>query len=107
VSLALAPPTRDVYPLSLHDALPILLEALPSPGEPEGGPPAWARWAVRTAWPVLLGDDEPQSGGTLGRLQAARRVLAALAGFDPRSEEHTSELQSRENLVCRLLLEKK
>src|SRR5690606_41592529 len=26
---------------------------------------------------------------------------------DPRSEEHTSELQSRENLVCRLLLEKK
>src|SRR5690606_41025684 len=28
-------------------------------------------------------------------------------GLDPRSEEHTSELQSRENLVCRLLLEKK
>src|SRR5690606_40133705 len=28
-------------------------------------------------------------------------------GGDPRSEEHTSELQSRENLVCRLLLEKK
>src|SRR5690606_39813994 len=28
-------------------------------------------------------------------------------GFPPRSEEHTSELQSRENLVCRLLLEKK
>src|SRR5690606_41840144 len=28
-------------------------------------------------------------------------------GIDPRSEEHTSELQSRENLVCRLLLEKK
>src|SRR5690606_39329524 len=27
--------------------------------------------------------------------------------YDPRSEEHTSELQSRENLVCRLLLEKK
>src|SRR5690606_41101405 len=29
------------------------------------------------------------------------------ARFSPRSEEHTSELQSRENLVCRLLLEKK
>src|SRR3712207_8193265 len=28
-------------------------------------------------------------------------------GFDPRSEEHTSELQSRQYLVCRLLLEKK
>src|SRR5690606_39755200 len=29
------------------------------------------------------------------------------SSFEPRSEEHTSELQSRENLVCRLLLEKK
>src|SRR5690606_41694948 len=39
-------------------------------------------------------------------------LAAAVAGFlvwnfPPRSEEHTSELQSRENLVCRLLLEKK
>src|SRR5690606_40229649 len=37
-------------------------------------------------------------------------LLAALCGWcgvAPRSEEHTSELQSRENLVCRLLLEKK
>src|SRR5438874_10175777 len=31
----------------------------------------------------------------------------ALEGPDPRSEEHTSELQSRRDLVCRLLLEKK
>src|SRR5690606_41611525 len=37
-----------------------------------------------------------------------RRGVATLAGFlGARSEEHTSELQSRENLVCRLLLEKK
>src|SRR2546422_7850374 len=34
-------------------------------------------------------------------------VLGAAAGFFPRSEEHTSELQSRLHLVCRLLLEKK
>src|SRR5690606_40365655 len=33
-------------------------------------------------------------------------ALALLCGDDGRSEEHTSELQSRENLVCRLLLEK-
>src|SRR5690606_40571252 len=33
--------------------------------------------------------------------------IAALRAKDGRSEEHTSELQSRENLVCRLLLEKK
>src|SRR5690606_40257834 len=39
----------------------------------------------------------------------AQRVLGLLgfADVDHRSEEHTSELQSRENLVCRLLLEKK
>src|SRR5690606_41839425 len=34
-------------------------------------------------------------------------LTAAQTGARPRSEEHTSELQSRENLVCRLLLEKK
>src|SRR5437870_8144878 len=69
--------TTDIYTLSLHDALPI--------------------------WRVLLRlfENVPQ-------------VLFALAvelGHDlrpgDRSEEHTSELQSRGHLVCRLLLEKK
>src|SRR2546430_12635866 len=41
-------------------------------------------------------DDEPPGGGRGGPQRAARR-----------SEEHTSELQSQSNLVCRLLLEKK
>src|SRR3712207_7011225 len=36
-----------------------------------------------------------------------RRAVAMLAQHVPRSEEHTSELQSRQYLVCRLLLEKK
>src|SRR5690606_12505933 len=47
--------------------------------------------------------------GEIGRLRAAgatRRIILALF-LGERSEEHTSELQSRENLVCRLLLEKK
>src|SRR2546430_3560525 len=39
-------------------------------------------------------------------LQGGGRVRRA-DGVDPRSEEHTSELQSQSNLVCRLLLEKK
>src|SRR2546421_6073305 len=46
----------------------------------------------------------------LGPLLAGRNVLAVLptgAGKSLRSEEHTSELQSRSDLVCRLLLEKK
>src|SRR5690606_27159353 len=53
--------------------------------------------------------DDPE---LLGRLAALRRVDQLLAGARSggaasRSEEHTSELQSREKLVCRLLLEKK
>src|SRR5690606_41794980 len=38
--------------------------------------------------------------------QVVIQVIFVLVGFLYRSEEHTSELQSRENLVCRLLLEK-
>src|SRR2546430_7441641 len=77
--------TTEIYPLSLHDALPIssLLhdEAMPEP------------LALYVTSEVALG---------LSHLHAARddRDL-------PRSEEHTSELQSQSNLVCRLLLEKK
>src|SRR5207249_8454784 len=37
----------------------------------------------------------------------AKRIMSAVAQLDARSEEHTSELQSRFDLVCRLLLEKK
>src|SRR2546428_6299940 len=37
----------------------------------------------------------------------AEQGLVGLAGKNPRSEEHTSELQSRSDIVCRLLLEKK
>src|SRR5690606_39424872 len=50
---------------------------------------------------VRFHDDECFPGGK-GREMTARDVKYS---FDRRSEEHTSELQSRENLVCRLLLE--
>src|SRR2546427_5490539 len=42
------------------------------------------------------------AGREIGALQTFATIL-----IDPRSEEHTSELQSQSNLVCRLLLEKK
>src|SRR5258707_8552824 len=51
------------------------------------------------AWPLTPGAVKP----TL----SAPSLLAALARMTARSEEHTSELQSRQYLVCRLLLEKK
>src|SRR5207253_10189294 len=91
-----APATPEPYTLSLHDALPILGSPHPRvqlhqvrppvgrPGGPEGLP------QVR----------RPGRAGS----RRARHVVLVLA---VRSEEHTSELQSRGHLVCRLLLEKK
>src|SRR5690606_40463215 len=46
-------------------------------------------------------------GEAVERQVPPRPVQVGLRQVDDRSEEHTSELQSRENLVCRLLLEKK
>src|SRR3712207_8311265 len=82
--------TTEIYTRSLHDALPILLvaarQALAEPRERVvGGEGA-----------VVVG----QQLGELLREAVGRRPAA-------RSEEHTSELQSRQYLVCRLLLEKK
>src|SRR5438874_7495726 len=71
----------ELYTLSLHDALPIWLGFSPAP--PDQGP-----------------------GPRPLRRAARRRTSTAAAGWG-RSEEHTSELQSRRDLVCRLLLEKK
>src|SRR3712207_9279084 len=83
--------TTEIYTLSLHDALPI--------------------------WPARQAGELPGGGDPLGRERArqpAHRLPALPArglgrgpGPPRRSEEHTSELQSRQYLVCRLLLEKK
>src|SRR5438046_9861428 len=53
--------------------------------------------------------ERPRAGRPLGQAAVAVLLLQAAvrAGHQPRSEEHTSELQSLTNLVCRLLLEKK
>src|SRR3712207_8762952 len=83
--------TTEIYTLSLHDALPILLDWF-SPELDGLGP-----FDLVFAADVLY----------------ERRNVPALADLVPkllapgRSEEHTSELQSRQYLVCRLLLEKK
>src|SRR5260221_13153798 len=81
--------TTEIYTLSLHDALPISGDTkgqgsdIKGPGD-EGLPP-------RTSRPLDL----------------SRPELATPEGGVARSEEHTSELQSHSDLVCRLLLEKK
>src|SRR5260221_12216076 len=76
--------TTEIYTLSLHDALPICLCA------------------------KCYGRDLGRGG--LINLGEAVGVIAAQSIGEPgtqRSEEHTSELQSHSDLVCRLLLEKK
>src|SRR3712207_7530637 len=86
--------TTEIYTLSLHDALPIL--------EADGGAVHHDRG--RDAVDARA---EEQGAAAAGlevvhrRLDGGRVVRRAV-----RSEEHTSELQSRQYLVCRLLLEK-
>src|SRR5690606_41634028 len=90
ISFATHTATPNIYPLSLHDALPISVTQRVDPLDPVA--------ADLGAEEIPL---EVEGGGReVG-------VLEPRAGLEDRSEEHTSELQSRENLVCRLLLEKK
>src|SRR5690606_41885291 len=103
-SFSPAPATTATYTLSLHDALPIygaqhgqrFLALLRELGD-----------AFSLA--VLPGPAQHRRHrtGQLGEALGAERGDEDLGELRVRSEEHTSELQSRENLVCRLLLEKK
>src|SRR3712207_8551747 len=84
--------TTEIYTLSLHDR---------SSDLDEGQPPAGQ--ADLAQQPVLVGEAERLGDRAL--LLPDEHVGGAPRA--PRSEEHTSELQSRQYLVCRLLLEKK
>src|SRR5690606_41259836 len=88
--------TTAIYTLSLHDALPI-----------------WVVPEVMLSSPLSIGEriigviavrdyKNPEA-----YVQTDIEILHFISNQVARSEEHTSELQSRENLVCRLLLEKK
>src|SRR5690606_41416979 len=62
---------------------------------------------IGTLGPAVFGDVEGDFDAPSLTTPDAVSLQRLLAAFRRRSEEHTSELQSRENLVCRLLLEKK
>src|SRR5215475_8238800 len=62
---------------------------------------------LRLLLPRSMGGQEIELLDYCRACEALARADASTAWFVNRSEEHTSELQSRENLVCRLLLEKK
>src|SRR5690349_21941148 len=90
------PPPPAIYTLSLHDALPICMFTAQT-REAEAWPDGLAVSDPAVLFPYLMaitfdGSVEIVADDTVNYL---------------RSEEHTSELQSRRDLVCRLLLEKK
>src|SRR5207302_9033459 len=101
------PPPTPSFSLSLHDALPICLWSFSR--------------RILSSWPegsVLVTPTLTRLPATVGGLQSQAGVTDDAVRFStlvrmwgvtgqpaislPRSEEHTSELQSRENLVCRL-----
>src|SRR3712207_7312173 len=89
--------TTEIYTLSLHDALPIFRRGVAARAEPGRAPvEVLLRPPVLVVAPL---DPHPVLAELLD--QPHRQADAG------RSEEHTSELQSRQYLVCRLLLEKK
>src|SRR5690606_40690053 len=83
--------STDIYTLSLHDALPIF-------GCAQG---------LRLIHRQRMLHRQLLDRAGRQALTTAGRAVRLGVDRDYRSEEHTSELQSRENLVCRLLLEKK
>src|SRR5437870_9818400 len=87
--------SSEIYTLSLHDALPIF------PARTIGNRRG------QSLPQCAVGSHADQAGGLDLVLRAQERGADGGDGVGQRSEEHTSELQSRGHLVCRLLLEKK
>src|SRR5207244_13607183 len=87
--------TTEIYTLSLHDALPIWKSK-------------WSRNASQ-ALVGLIAHKDTREALSLARAAVSEPGVTydAVALYLIRSEEHTSELQSPDHLVCRLLLEKK
>src|SRR5699024_11856348 len=101
-----APPT-PISPLSLHDALPICADSGTSCIFSSCSERSTATAAA--AMPVMwLSMSRDSCALYRCRYTCRRTLMSCNVGIGPhRSEEHTSELQSRFDLVCRLLLEKK
>src|SRR5690606_41705788 len=97
------PATHEIYTLSLHDALPISLKEFT----------ATQALLSKSQIPMNLYDYNTKVASWYVPFMSYMGLVNHPNPFDNeeniyvRSEEHTSELQSRENLVCRLLLEKK
>src|SRR5690606_41554028 len=101
------PTTTQIYTLSLHDALPISINS-------NGFPHDFLKWYSIGQAELINPDYSFSSTALISQMIRlnysfdSRYMLTVtgrrdgFSGFGSRSEEHTSELQSRENLVCRL-----
>src|SRR5205807_8980092 len=96
-------PTTETYTLSLHDALPILANA---EMQSEARAEKLKVEEVRVDEGPRMKRAKPRSRGSRHPFLKIMSHFTVVVG-EARSEEHTSELQSPCNLVCRLLLEKK
>src|SRR5207248_11105315 len=93
-----APLPTAFYPLSLHDALPILFTVPPAKALGNGAHSITAKAADSVGNTSVASD---------ALALTVDLVAPIVLSINRRSEEHTSELQSPYDLVCRLLLEKK
>src|SRR2546427_1547269 len=100
-------PTPEIYTLPLHDALPISTSAL------ETGPGIALNCLVQPTVALAMARSRPRFGELEVPDPCNSSEVSTVVGHEDqprltarRSEEHTSELQSQSNLVCRLLLEK-
>src|SRR5690606_41439217 len=93
------PPRSPRFPYTtLFRSDPTLPACIGAPGEPRG---------TTDGIDLILGSGGGAAGNTLTCAGGSGGAGGGAIQLVARSEEHTSELQSRENLVCRLLLEKK
>src|SRR5206468_11145256 len=101
-----APPTTEISTLSLHDALPIYIPNPASLIESDIVGPVIGAGAEFVPLQQQIVQQAGRAEPERRRMQpgCARHLVDH---HQVRSEEHTSELQSRSDLVCRLLLEKK
>src|SRR5690606_41121807 len=97
------PSSSQIYSLSLHDALPIFQIISMSSQELLVRSCTGGNWLTARIAGVVNKKSRPPLKARFCQLTNGHSNYTR----SRRSEEHTSELQSRENLVCRLLLEKK
>src|SRR5207253_11363922 len=101
------PPTPHIYTRSLHDALPICFPSTSTSARPSSKPPSMPTKVLRFSSSGMGPNAFTRTFSPAYDLEVSSPGLDRPLRTAGRSEEHTSELQSRGHLVCRLLLEKK